>query len=80
MAEPDSGRPDVALRIDHLSKEFPGTTALDDVSIEVQRGAFHALLGGNGSGKSTLIKILAGVYRGESGGTITAPLKPCSLV
>jgi len=72
-AQPDDDRPARvdALRIEHLSKTFPGTLALDDVGLEVESGTIHCLLGGNGSGKSSLIKILAGVYQGDPGGTIT---------
>jgi ribose transport system ATP-binding protein len=57
----------VALQIEHLSKDFSGTRALNDVSLRVRPGTVHALLGGNGSGKSTTIKILAGVYSADSG-------------
>src|SRR6516165_9797101 len=59
-----------ALRIRNLSKTFPGTLALRDVWLDVAAGEIHGLVGANGSGKSTLIKILAGVYHGDPGGTI----------
>jgi ribose transport system ATP-binding protein len=59
-----------ALRLAHLSKTFVGTRALVDVDLTVNVGEIHALVGGNGSGKSTLIKILAGVYQADPGGTI----------
>jgi ribose transport system ATP-binding protein len=50
-----------------LRKEYPGTVALDDVSLRFEGGKIHALLGKNGAGKSTLLKILAGAVTPSSG-------------
>lgn len=58
------------LRLEHISKTYPGVTALDDVSLEFEQGEVHALLGENGAGKSTLIKIIAGAIAPDAGGVI----------
>ncbi|MGH9932262.1 MAG: sugar ABC transporter ATP-binding protein, partial [Pyrinomonadaceae bacterium] len=50
------------LEMRNIAKTFPGVRALDDVSLTLQRGEVHALVGENGAGKSTLMKILGGVY------------------
>jgi putative multiple sugar transport system ATP-binding protein len=46
----------------HITKEFPGVKALDDVTFKVEEGEIHFLVGENGAGKSTLMKVLSGVY------------------
>lgn len=55
------------LKIEGVSKVFPGVKALDGIHLEVAKGEIHALIGENGAGKSTLIKILAGIYQPDGG-------------
>src|SRR5688572_20369023 len=50
-----------------ITKQFPGTLALDRVQLELQPGQIHAIMGENGAGKSTLMKILSGVYACDAG-------------
>src|SRR5207249_1995117 len=50
-----------------LRKEYPGTVALDNVSVSFEGGKVHALLGKNGAGKSTLVKIFAGSVQPTAG-------------
>jgi erythritol transport system ATP-binding protein len=58
---------DIILSTKNITKIFPGTVALDDVSFDVRKGKVNVLIGENGAGKSTLMKILAGVEKPTSG-------------
>lgn len=64
------------LTVKNITKEFPGVKALDDVTINIERGTIHGLVGENGAGKSTLIKVLAGIYQPNKG-EIILDGKPC---
>ena len=57
----------VLLRVEGISKAFPGVQALSDVTLEANQGEVLAMVGENGAGKSTLIHILAGVYQPDTG-------------
>jgi general nucleoside transport system ATP-binding protein len=69
------------LRIDGVTKAYPGVVANSDVSFAVSEGEIHALLGENGAGKSTLVKMIYGLVRPDKGsmtlrGTPYQPGKP----
>jgi ABC-type sugar transport system ATPase subunit len=66
------------LQVRGMRKEFPGTLALDDVSLSVRKGEIHALLGENGAGKSTLIKCICGAYA-PTAGEVLVEGKPVSF-
>jgi simple sugar transport system ATP-binding protein len=61
------GSSPVAVRLAGIGKRFPGVVANHDVSLEVERGTVHAVVGENGAGKSTLMKILYGVQKPDEG-------------
>ena len=57
----------VICKINNITKHFPGVKALDNVSLEIEKGKVHAVIGENGAGKSTLMNILSGVYHADEG-------------
>ena len=65
MPEQRADAPAVELR--NISKGFPGVVANRDISMSVERGTIHAIVGENGAGKSTLMKTLYGLHRPDSG-------------
>ena len=69
---------DPILRVEGISKGFPGVQALKDVHLEVRSGEVLVLVGENGAGKSTLMKILSGIYTRDEG-TIIFEGEPVEL-
>lgn len=58
---------DYVIEMLHITKEFPGIIANDDITLQLKKGEIHALLGENGAGKSTLMSVLFGLYKAEKG-------------
>ena len=59
--------PEYVIEMLHITKEFPGIKANDDITLQLRKGEIHALLGENGAGKSTLMSVLFGLYQPEQG-------------
>ena len=59
--------PQYVIEMLHITKEFPGIKANDDITLQLKKGEIHALLGENGAGKSTLMSVLFGLYQPEAG-------------
>ncbi|MBQ3483520.1 MAG: ABC transporter ATP-binding protein [Clostridia bacterium] len=58
---------DIVLRTEHLSIQFGGLRAVDDVNLEIRRGELYGLIGPNGAGKTTVFNLLTGVYKPTAG-------------
>ena len=72
---------DYVIEMLHITKEFPGIKASDDITLQLRMGDVHALLGENGAGKSTVMSVLFGLYQPEQGkilknGKEVMPLPP----
>ena len=62
-----ANEPEYVIEMLHITKEFPGIKANDDITLQLKKGEIHALLGENGAGKSTLMSVLFGLYQPEEG-------------
>jgi ABC-type uncharacterized transport system ATPase subunit len=66
-AQVTADHPPPLLRVEEITKQFPGVLANDRVTLEVRAGEVLALLGENGAGKTTLVKILYGIHQPDGG-------------
>ncbi len=74
---PGGERPAAGLVMEQIGKRFASVTALNAVTLRLNPGEIHGLIGENGAGKSTLIKILAGVYQADSGSATPTTVTRC---
>ena len=70
----------VLLKMEGITKSFPGVKALDGVSITVNAGTVHALMGENGAGKSTFLKVLSGDLEPQKGEVVITPGERLSVL
>ena len=65
MAPSDTSQP--LLEVDHVTMQFGGLVALNDVSFQIRTGEILGLIGPNGAGKTTCFNVMTGVYQATSG-------------
>src|SRR3954453_2204083 len=76
---PASANRPPTLEMVGISKTFPGTKALSNVSLKAWGGEIQSLMGENGAGKSTLMKVLSGAYQADPGGQILIDGTPVQI-
>lgn len=67
ILSPSFSESEYIIEMCHVTKEFPGIRANDDITLQLKKGEIHALLGENGAGKSTLMSVLFGLYQPDQG-------------
>ena len=60
-------QPSAIIRLENITKKFPGVVALDGINLSIYPGEVHAIIGENGAGKTTLIKVLVGLIQKDAG-------------
>lgn len=67
LDQPGQQAKEIILRLSNISKIYPGTVALQDVNLEIEKGEVHGIIGKNGAGKTTLVGIIAGLIKPSAG-------------